>query len=185
MNKENVEKLINQLLFEIEDKKQLREGIESTPLRVANAFSEIFDGYQQNPEDYVKLFKISLDEIIISKGIKFFSMCEHHIFPFYGTVDIAYIPTDWILGISKFVRIINCFAHRLNVQERMTSEIANFLMRSELKPKGVIVVVEAIHLCEVMRGVKQPNPTMITSSVQGIFREKIPTRSEALSLLGR
>ncbi len=183
MKEEDIEHLIKKLIIEIECNDEIREEIKQIPKRVARAYNEIFDGYSKNPEDYVKLFKSPFDEIIISKGIKFYSMCEHHILPFFGEVDIAYIPTNYILGISKFVRIVNCFAHKLNIQERMTSSIAEFLMNCKLEPKGIIVIVKATHLCEMMRGVKQAKPILITSSVQGIFREKIATRTEALSLL--
>ena len=183
MDKNKVESLIRELLLEIEGNSTLREETLKTPKRVANAYSEIFNGYEQDLEEDITLFKASYSEIIISKDIKFYSMCEHHILPYFGKVDIAYIPNDYILGISKFARIVNFFSHRLNVQERMTDNIANYIMNGNLKPKGVMVIVKGTHLCEIMRGVKEPNPVMITSAIKGIFKENIATRNEALQLL--
>ena len=183
MDKNKVESLIRELLLEIEGNSTLREETLKTPKRVANAYSEIFNGYEQDLEEDITLFKASYSEIIISKDIKFYSMCEHHILPYFGKVDIAYIPNDYILGISKFARIVNYFSHRLNVQERMTDDIANYIMNCNLKPKGVMVIVKGTHLCEIMRGVKEPNPVMITSAIKGIFKENIATRNEALQLL--
>jgi GTP cyclohydrolase I len=110
-------------------------------------------------------------------------MCEHHILPFYGTVDVIYMPGEYLLGISKFARVVNYFSHRLNVQERMTDDIANYLMECPLKPRGVMVIVKGTHLCEIMRGVKQSNPIIITSAIKGIFKTNPTTRSEALELL--
>ncbi|MBY9007456.1 MAG: GTP cyclohydrolase I FolE [Candidatus Lokiarchaeota archaeon] len=183
MDKKKVESLVKELLIEIEGESNLREGTLNTPKRVANAYSEIFNGYEQDLEEDITIFKASYSEIIISKDIRFYSMCEHHILPYYGKVDIAYLPFEHILGISKFARIVNYFSHRLNVQERMTDNIANYIMNSNLKPRGVMVIVKGTHLCEIMRGVKEPNPIMITSAIKGIFKENIATRNEALQLL--
>lgn len=183
MNKERIQELITLLLKELEGNDQLRPETMETPKRVANAYMEIFEGYEQDLNKYIKLFKAKYSEIIISKGIKFYSMCEHHILPFYGTVDIAYMPGEYLLGISKFARIVNYFAHRLNVQERMTHDIANFLMDCDLNPRGVMVIIKGTHLCEIMRGVKQANPLIITSAIKGTFKENIATRTEALELL--
>ena len=183
MNKERIQELITLLLKELEGNDQLRPETMETPKRVANAYMEIFEGYEQDLNKNIKLFKAKYSEIIISKGIKFYSMCEHHILPFYGTVDIAYMPGEYLLGISKFARIVNYFAHRLNVQERMTHDIANFLMECDLNPRGVMVIIKGTHLCEIMRGVKQANPLIITSAIKGTFKENIATRTEALNLL--
>jgi len=183
MNKERIQELITLLLKELEGNDQLRPETMETPKRVANAYMEIFEGYEQDLNKNIKLFKAKYSEIIISKGIKFHSMCEHHILPFYGTVDIAYMPGEYLLGISKFARIVNYFAHRLNVQERMTHDIANFLMECDLNPRGVMVIIKGTHLCEIMRGVKQANPLIITSAIKGTFKENIATRTEALDLL--
>jgi len=183
MNKERIQELITLLLKELEGNDQLRPETKETPKRVANAYMEIFEGYEKDLNKNIKLFKAKYSEIIISKGIKFYSMCEHHILPFYGTVDIAYMPGEYLLGISKFARIVNYFAHRLNVQERMTHDIANFLMECDLNPRGVMVIIKGTHLCEIMRGVKQANPLIITSAIKGTFKENIATRTEALDLL--
>jgi len=183
MNKEKIQDLITQLLKELEGNDELRPGTLETPKRVANAYMEIFEGYDQDLNKSMKTFKATYSEIIISKDIKFYSMCEHHILPFYGIVDIAYMPGEFLLGISKFARIVNYFAHRLNVQEKMTHDIANFLMNSDLKPRGVMVIIKGTHLCEIMRGVKQANPIIITSAIKGTFKENIATRTEALALL--
>ncbi|HDZ18163.1 hypothetical protein LCGC14_0985280 [marine sediment metagenome] len=183
MNKEKIKDLITQLIIEIEGSAELRPGTMETPKRVANAYMEIFEGYEQDLNKHIKIFKANYSEIIISKDIKFYSMCEHHILPFFGIVDIAYMPGEFLLGISKFARIVNYFAHRLNVQEKMTHDIANFLMDSDLKPRGVMVIIKGTHLCEIMRGVKQANPIIITSAIKGTFKENMATRSEALELL--
>ncbi len=183
MNKEKVQELITQLIKEIEGNNELRPATIDTPRRVASSYNEIFDGYQLDLDKQIKIFKAQYSEIIISKDIKFYSMCEHHILPFYGTIDIVYMPGEFLLGISKFVRVVNYFTHRLNVQEKMTDDIANYLMGCALKPRGVMVIVKGTHLCEIMRGVKQSNPIMITSAIKGIFRTNPTTRSEALELL--
>ncbi len=146
-------------------------------------FGEIFAGYDNDPNKYVKLFKGEYDEVIISKNIEFYSNCEHHMIPFFGTIDIAYLPDKTILGISKLARIVDHFAHRLNIQEKMTVDIANFLMGCDLKPMGVMVIVKATHLCEAMRGVKKYNPIMITSAIKGIFFDNPVIRNEVLVLL--
>ena len=183
MNKERVQELITELIKEIEGSDHLRPATKETPRRVANAYNEIFEGYQLDLDKDIKIFDAQYSEIIVSKDIKFYSMCEHHILPFYGTVDIIYMPGKYLLGISKFARVVNFFSHRLNVQERMTDDIANYLMDCPLKPRGIMVIVKGTHLCEIMRGVKQSNPIIITSAIKGIFKTNPTTRSEALELL--
>lgn len=186
MDKNKLMDYFGLILGEIEGVKNsinLRDGLIETPKRIANMFEEIFAGYNNNPSQYVKLFKEKHDEIIISKGIEFYSMCEHHILPFFGTVDVVYLPGDTILGISKTARIVEHFAHRLNIQEKMTTDIADFFMKCKLKPRGIMVIIRATHLCEVMRGIKQKNPIMITSAVRGVFFDNPVTRNEALVLL--
>jgi GTP cyclohydrolase I len=183
MNQERVQELITQLIKEIEGCDQLRPATKETPRRVASAYNEIFEGYQLNLDKDIKIFEAQYSEIIVSKDIKFYSMCEHHILPFYGTVDVIYMPGEYLLGISKFARVVNYFSHRLNVQEKMTDDIANYLMECPLKPRGVMVIVKGTHLCEIMRGVKQSNPIIITSAIKGIFKTNPTTRSEALELL--
>ena len=183
MNQERVQELITQLIKEIEGCDQLRPATKETPRRVASAYNEIFEGYQLNLDKDIKIFEAQYSEIIVSKDIKFYSMCEYHILPFYGTVDVIYMPGEYLLGISKFARVVNYFSHRLNVQEKMTDDIANYLMECPLKPRGVMVIVKGTHLCEIMRGVKQSNPIIITSAIKGIFKTNPTTRSEALELL--
>ncbi|MBY9012653.1 MAG: GTP cyclohydrolase I [Candidatus Lokiarchaeota archaeon] len=183
MNQERVQELITQLIKEIEGCDQLRPATRETPRRVASAYSEIFEGYKLDLDKDIKIFEAQYSEIIVSKDIKFYSMCEHHILPFYGTVDVIYMPGEYLLGISKFARVVNYFSHRLNVQEKMTDDIANYLMECPLKPRGVMVIVKGTHLCEIMRGVKQSNPIIITSAIKGIFKTNPTTRSEALELL--
>jgi len=188
MNKSKIRELFEEVLVEIEEAgsfNNVRKGLEETPRRIAEMYCEIFDGYSKDPNDYVKLFDEAHDEIIISKDIEFYSMCMHHVIPFFGTADIAYLPDKTILGISKLARIVDHFAHRLNVQEKMTTDIADFIMGCKLKPKGVMVILRATHLCEVMRGVKKKEPVMITSAVRGIFLEKPHVKKETLSLISR
>lgn len=188
MNKDIIINLFRKMLCQIEgidDPSDLREGLKETPKRVADMYEEIFEGYNNDAKKYIKLFHEKHDEVIISKDIEFYSICEHHIVPFFGTVDIAYLPCDTILGISKLARLVDHFAHRLNIQEKMTTDLANFLMSCDLKPKGVMVIIRATHLCEVMRGVKKKNPIMITSAVRGSLLENPNLRNEVMFLIGR
>ena len=144
-----------------------REGLLETPDRVVRMWEE----FESNKEVDVKVFKNpNYDEMVCKVGIEFFSFCEHHLLPFYGTVDIAYIPDAKIVGISKLARVVRKYASRLNIQEKMTNDIADFLSQ-ELSPQGVMVIVKARHLCEMMRGIKNGGD-MITSAVRGVFKEK-------------
>lgn len=155
-----------------------------TPGRVADAYAEIFAGMAANPEDLVKVIhEPSYDEMVIVKDIPFYSMCEHHLLPFHGRAHVAYIPKEGrITGISKLARVVDAHARRLQVQERMTADIASSLMR-KLNPKGAMVVVEAEHLCMTMRGIRKPGSITVTSVVTGIFRENPATRAEAMTLI--
>jgi len=178
--------LFRQILCEVEGVKdftELRQGLKETPKRIVNMYEEIFAGYDNDPNQYVKLFEGEYDEVIISKNIEFYSVCEHHTLPFFGTVDVVYLPDKYIIGISKLARIVDHFAHRLNIQEKMTVDIAKFLMDCKLKPLGVMVIVRGTHLCEVMRGVKKNNTIMITSAIKGVFFNNPTARNEALVLL--
>ena len=161
-----------------------RPGIRRTPLRVKQSLQFLTAGYRQDP---AKLFKHAVakaksDEMVIIKDIDFFSICEHHLLPFFGKCHVAYIPDGKILGLSKIPRVVDIFSRRLQVQERLTTQIAEAL-KEHLKPKGVAVVMEAQHLCTVIRGVQKQNTKMITSSMLGIFRSDPKTRTEFLSLL--
>lgn len=158
-----------------------REGLLRTPSRVAKAYGEILAGYRMNPEELVNnaLFTVDYDEMVIVRGIEFYSMCEHHMLPFYGIVHVAYIPSGKVIGLSKIPRIVEMFSRRLQVQERMTIQIADFIQET-LHPKGVAVVTEGKHLCMMMRGVKKQDASMTTSQMLGAFREQISTRMEFL-----
>jgi len=160
--------------------------IAETPDRVAAAYAEIVSGIDRKAEDIVKVFhEAGYDEIVLVKDIPFYSMCEHHLLPFHGRAHVAYIPRGGrITGLSKLARVVDIHARRLQVQERMTSDIAEDLTRT-LNPKGVMVVVEAEHLCMTMRGIQKPGALTVTSVVKGIFRENAATRAEAMTLINR
>jgi len=185
MNKENVEKLFRDFIVEIgEDPK--REGLRRTPIRVREAFEFLTSGYHQNVDEIVKeaVFTTDYDEMVIVKDIDIFSMCEHHLLPFFGKAHVAYIPNKQILGLSKIVRIVEMYARRLQVQERLTKQIAETLSKY-LKPLGVGVVVEAQHLCMIMRGVEKQNSLAVTSAMLGSFRNRPQTRNEFLQLISK
>ena len=161
-----------------------REGLQRTPERVEKAMKFLTGGYTENIPKLVNgaLFSVDYDEMVIVKDIEFFSMCEHHMLPFYGKAHVAYIPNGKVIGLSKIPRIVDVFARRLQVQERMTQEIAQTLM-DILKPKGVAVACEAQHFCMMMRGVEKQHSATVTSSMLGEFRERKETRDEFLSLI--
>ena len=161
-----------------------RDGLKETPARVAKMFySELFAGYKQDPTDVFKTFEVETSKnMIVLRGISFYSQCEHHMLPFFGEVDIAYIPGDRVLGLSKFARLIDIFAHRLQVQERMTEQITDAIWEN-LVPEGCGVIVSAEHLCMSLRGVRRPHVRTITSAVRGSFRDDPSTRAEFLSLV--
>jgi GTP cyclohydrolase I len=162
-----------------------REGLLKTPYRCARALRELTRGYAQDPEAIINgaLFTEEYSEMIIIKDIDFYSLCEHHLLPFFGKVHVAYLPSGRIVGISKIARLADVFARRLQVQERMTTQIANLLME-KLQPEGVGVVVEAEHLCMRMRGVEKQNSYVVTSAMHGVFRERLETREEFMELIG-
>lgn len=163
-----------------------REGLKNTPHRVARMYGELLNGYHTDPEKFINgaLFDISYDEMVIVRDIEFYSLCEHHMLPFIGRAHVAYIPAGKVLGLSKIPRIVDLYARRLQVQERMTRQIADFL-RDLLKPQGVAVVVEAMHMCAMMRGVKKHDARMTTSAMHGAFRANLATRQEFLDNIGR
>ncbi len=160
-----------------------REGLVKTPERVARSYEFLASGYQQDPDEVIgdALFTEDYSEMIIVRDIDFFSLCEHHMLPFYGRAHVAYVPDKHIVGISKLARLVECYARRLQVQERMTSQIAGFIQR-KLKPLGVGVVIRAEHMCMRMRGVQKPNSSVVTSSLLGVFQER-DTRQEFMNLL--
>jgi GTP cyclohydrolase I len=163
-----------------------REGLMNTPRRVSRMYVELLAGYRADPTTLVNdaIFEVSYDEMVIVRDIEFYSMCEHHLLPFMGRVHVAYIPNGKVVGLSKIPRIVDMFARRLQVQERMTRQIADFI-RDVLKPQGVAVVVEALHLCTMMRGVKKHNARMTTSAMHGAFRANLATRQEFLDNISR
>jgi GTP cyclohydrolase I len=183
MDKEKIINAVRMIIEEV-DPEPDRPDLAKTPERVAKMYEEIFSGAFQDPNKTLQvLLTEQHDEIVIVKDIPIFSMCEHHMLPFYGRAHVGYIPkNNRITGLSKLARVIDVFSKRLQVQERLTASIANLVMY-RLKPYGVIVVIEAEHLCMIMRGVKKPGSYTITSAVRGIFKENEKTRAEALSLI--
>lgn len=163
-----------------------REGLLKTPERFSKAFNFLTSGYKVDADELLKkaLFKEDYDEMVIVKNIEFYSLCEHHLVPFYGKAHVGYIPNGKIVGLSKIARLVNVYARRLQVQERMTKEIAQKL-QSVLKPVGVGVVIEASHLCMMMRGVEKENCITVTSKMTGQFRSDEKTRAEFIKLIGR
>ena len=163
-----------------------REGLVRTPERVEKALHFLTKGYREDPKAIIgeALFSVHYDEMVIIKDIDMFSLCEHHLLPFHGKAHVAYIPNGKVLGLSKVPRIVDMFARRLQVQERLTVQIAETIQEA-IDPRGVGVVIEAVHFCMMMRGVEKQNSTMITSSVLGVFRDHLATREEFLTLVGR
>lgn len=163
-----------------------REGLVNTPKRVARMYPELLGGYRTDVHKLVNgaIFNVTYDDMVIVRDIEFFSLCEHHMLPFVGRAHVAYIPNGQVIGLSKIPRIVDMYARRLQVQERMTRQIADFL-HDLLKPQGVAVVVEALHLCAMMRGVRKHDARMTTSSMLGSFRKSINTRQEFLDHLDR
>ena len=161
----------------------LREGLRDTPARVARMYAELFEGLRLDPTEYLRVgFEAGHDEMVILRDIPFYSVCEHHFMPFHGTAAVGYIPDGRVVGVSKLARLVEGFAHRPQLQERLTSQVADALMDT-LAPDGVAVVIEAEHLCMTQRGVKKPGSRMITSATRGTFRKNEVTRAEFLSLV--
>jgi len=163
-----------------------RDGLRRTPERVARMYAELLAGYTTDPKAVLNdaIFEVKYDEMVIVRDIEFYSLCEHHLLPFMGRVHVAYIPDGKVIGLSKIPRMVDIFARRLQVQERMTRQIAD-LIRDLLHPQGVGVVVEALHLCMMMRGVQKHNARMTTSAMHGAFRANLATRQEFLENIGR
>jgi len=184
-NFEKIESIILDLLKEIGEEPE-REGLQKTPHRVAKSWTTFAQGYKQTPEEVVgdAIFNEQCDEVIAVKDIDFFSLCEHHLLPFKGVAHVGYLPEKKIIGLSKIPRIVDIYARRLQVQERLTQQVADAL-QDVLSPKGVAVVIEAEHLCMQMRGVEKKSSFMITSAVRGAFRENNKTREEFLSIIGK
>jgi len=183
MDKKKIEKAVRSILKAIGENPD-RKDLKDTPRRVAEMYEEIFFGISKKPEKELEvLLSKEHDEIILVKDIPFYSMCEHHLIPFIGKAHVAYIPDgNRVTGLSKLVRVVDIFSKRPQIQERLTTEIADIIMK-KLKPKGVLVVIEAEHLCISMRGVKKPGAITVTSAVRGVFKKNQKTRSEALALI--
>jgi GTP cyclohydrolase I len=180
-----VESAVREILLEIGEDPD-REGLHGTPERVHRMYTELTAGYHVDPERLINnaIFDIGYSEMVVVKDIPFYSLCEHHLLPFFGTAAVAYIPRGRVIGLSKIPRIVEMYARRLQVQERLTQQIADFL-QTRLEPQGVGVVMEATHLCAVMRGVRKPGTIMTTSSVLGLFRTRDRTRAEFFAHLDR
>ncbi|GBD88130.1 GTP cyclohydrolase 1 [bacterium BMS3Abin03] len=178
-----IENLVGELLLEIGEEPQ-REGLLNTPTRVAKAYEFLTRGYRQDICEVMNkaIFNEKYDEMVLVKNIDFYSLCEHHILPFYGKVHVAYIPDGKIVGLSKIPRIVEVFSRRLQVQERMTQQIADTFDKY-LQPRGVAVVSEAYHMCMMMRGVEKQNSSATTSAMHGVFKEDARTRMEFLDLI--
>ena len=183
MDKERIQNAVREILIAVGEDPD-REGLLETPKRVANMYEEIFAGLTEDPKQHIKLFnEQSNDEMVIVKDIPFYSMCEHHLLPFFGKAHIGYIPSDnKIIGLSKLARIVDNFAKKPQVQERLTSDIADFL-NDNLQPKGVAVIMEAEHMCTTVRGARAAGSKTQTSALRGIMRTDAKTRAEVLSLL--
>ncbi len=183
MDKKRIENAVREILYAIGEDPD-REGLLETPQRVARMYEEIFDGLTENPKKHLKIFNASgNEEMVIVKDIPLYSMCEHHLLPFIGTANIAYISSDGkVIGLSKLARIVGTFAKRPQLQERLTTQVADFLYK-ELGARGVAVVMNAEHLCMTMRGIKAAGSVTQTSALRGLMRSDAKTRAEAMSLL--
>ena len=179
---ERIEKAVREILIGIGEDPD-REGLALTPNRVARMYAELFSGLKDNPHRHMeRTFTESYDEIVLLKDIPFYSMCEHHLLPFMGNAHVAYIPSGKVVGVSKLARVVRSFACRPQVQERMTTQIAEFLM-TEIDARGVAVVLEATHTCMTIRGVKKSGSVMVTSAMLGQFRKDARSRAEVMSLI--
>jgi GTP cyclohydrolase I len=177
---ERAEKAVRELLLAIGEDPD-REGLRLTPHRIANMYAELFSGVREDPGKHLETFFTErYDEMVIVRDISFHSVCEHHFMPFIGTAHVAYMPDGRVVGVSKLARVIETFSHRPQVQERLTTQIADLIM-SKLQPKGVAVVLMAEHTCMTIRGVKKPGSRMITSALRGIFKTNLATRNEFMS----
>jgi len=178
------EKLIQSLLISVGEH-PLREGLLDTPKRVVKSWKELYKGYNQKAEDILTVFSSDgYDQIVLLKDIEVYSMCEHHMLPFIGKAHVAYIPNEKIVGISKLARLVDIYARRLQIQERIGQQVTDDLMRL-LNPKGAACIIEAQHLCMLMRGVNKQNSIMVTSSLRGVFLDQESTREELMQLIHR
>jgi len=177
-----IKKAVTEILLAVGEDIE-REGLKGTPERVAEMYAELLSGMREDPKQHLRrVFTEGYDEIVLLRDIPFYSICEHHLMPFIGMAAVAYLPSGVVLGVSKLARIVDCFTRRLQVQERLTNQIADFIMNS-LKPRGVAVVLEASHSCMTIRGIKKPGSIMVTSALRGIFKRDPKSRSEVMSLM--
>ena len=181
----SLEAAVRTLLAEIGED-PTREGLARTPERVRRMYDELTAGYHVDPDALINgaCFNVDYDEMVVVRDIEFFSLCEHHLLPFIGKAHVGYLPKGRVLGLSKIPRIVDMYAQRLQVQERLTVQVADFLME-QLEPKGVGCVIETTHLCTMMRGVRKQEATMVTSSMVGTFRRDARTRAEFMGLIGK
>lgn len=179
---ERIEKAVREILLAVGEDPD-REGLADTPARFARMYAELFSGLRSNPRDLLKkTFTQKYDEMVLVKDIEFHSICEHHLLPFIGKAHVAYLPEGKIVGLSKLARVVDALARRPQVQERMTEELADLLME-ELSARGVAVILEAVHTCMTIRGVRKPNSLCTTSAMRGAFRANVSTRTELMSLI--
>jgi len=179
---QRIEKAVNEILMAVGEDVN-REGLKDTPARVARMYAELLSGMRTDPKEHVKsIFSEKCDEIVLLREVPFYSVCEHHLMPFIGKAHIAYLPAGTVIGVSKLARIVDSFARKLQVQERLTMEIADFIMNN-LKPLGVAVLLEASHSCMTIRGIKKPGSVMVTSALRGIFKSDLKSRSEVMTLM--
>jgi GTP cyclohydrolase I len=185
MDIDSIEKAVKDILVGIGENPG-REGLLKTPHRVAKSYEELLAGYRMDPKELINeaVFNVAYDEMVIVRDIEFYSLCEHHMLPFIGRAHVAYIPTDKVIGLSKIPRIVDLFSRRLQVQERMTRQIAEYI-QFVLKPQGVAVVMEGLHMCMMLRGVKKHDARMTTSTMLGLFRDDMSTRMEFLDNISR
>ena len=178
---ERIRKAVKEIILAVGEDTE-REGLKKTPERVARMYAELLGGMHEDPKKHLSIFSENYDEIVLLRDVPFYSICEHHLMPFIGSANVAYLPSGTVLGVSKLARIVDCFARRLQTQERLTYQIADFIMNS-LKPKGVAVVLEASHSCMTIRGIKKPGSVMVTSALRGIFKRDSRSRNEVMSLM--
>ena len=181
----SLEEAVGTLLAEIGEDPS-RDGLVRTPERVRRMYDELTAGYRVDPDALMNgaRFSVDYDEMVVVRDIEFFSLCEHHLLPFVGKAHVGYLPRGSVIGLSKIPRIVDMYAQRLQIQERLTVQVADFLME-RLEPKGVACVIEATHMCTMMRGVKKQEATMVTSSMTGTFRRDARTRAEFMGLIGK
>ena len=182
MDMDRIRRAVREILLAVGEDPD-REGLRETPDRVARMYAEVFEGLHQDPRGHLqKLFTQKYDEMVLIKDIRLVSFCEHHLLPVVGRAHVAYIPNGKVIGLSKIPRVVDVLSKRPQMQERLTEELADLLMK-ELDAKGVAVVIEASHSCMTIRGVKKPDSTFVTSAMRGVFKDRLATRSEVMSLI--